>query len=74
VHSYWLIEVLGPLHDIDTESLGKTIDGHLQLAASTESIEKAGLALIIVTDEIVRDETNQPERPAVIDMFEKIEG
>jgi hypothetical protein len=62
------------LHDINTESLGKTINGHLQLAASTEIVEKARLDLIIVTDEIVCDETNQAERPAVIDMFEKIDG
>jgi hypothetical protein len=74
VHSYWLIEVLGPLHDIHTESLGKTIQGHLQLAASTESVEKAGLGMIIATDEIVRDETNQAEWPTMINMFEKISG
>jgi hypothetical protein len=30
--------------------------------------------MTITADEIVRDETNQAEWPAVIDMFEKIDG
>ena len=50
------------------------INGNLQFAASTKSVEKAGLGMIIAADEIVRDETNQAERPAMIDMFEKIDG
>ncbi len=30
--------------------------------------------MIIAADEIVRDETNQAERPVMINMFEKIDG
>jgi hypothetical protein len=67
-------QILGAFHHIDAEALGKTINGHLQLAASTDIVEKAGLGMIIAADEIVCDETNQAERPAVIDMFEEIDG
>jgi hypothetical protein len=62
------------LHDIDTESLGKTIQGHLQLAATTKGVEKARLSKIGTANQIVCDETDQTERPAMIDMFEKIDG
>ena len=67
-------QILGAHYHIDAEALGKTINSHLQLAASTEIVEKAGLGIFIAADEVVRDETNQAERPAVIDMFEKIDG
>ena len=50
------------------------INGNLQLAAPTKSAEKAGLGMIIAADEIVRDETNQAERPVMINMFKKIDG
>ena len=67
-------QILGAFHHIDAEAVGKTIEGHLQLAASTEIVEKAGLGMIIAADEIVSDETNQAEWPAMIDKFEKIDG
>ena len=62
------------MHDVDAEALRKTIDGHLQLAATTKRVEQAGLSKIIIANQIVCDETDQAERPAMIDMFEKIDG
>ena len=50
------------------------VKGHLQPAASTKSVEKARLGMIIAADEIVRDETNQAERPAMTNMVEKTDG
>ena len=57
-HSCWLIEVLGAVHDIDTEALGKTINGHLQLAATTTGVEQIGLGNIITAHQIICDKTN----------------
>ena len=69
-----LVEVIGAFHDIDTEALGKMINGHLQLAAPTKSVEKAGLGMIITPNQIVCEETNQAERSGMNDVFEQIDG
>ncbi len=50
------------------------INGNLQLAAPTKSVEKAGLGMIITANQIICDETNQAERSAMIYLFEKIDG
>ena len=69
--SWWLVEVIGAVHDVGAKALGEAINCHLQLALPSKGAEKVELHKIVDVDEVVGDETDQAERTGVINVIEK---
>ena len=59
------------MNDVGAKALGEAVDCHLQLASPSEGAEKVELREIVDVDEIVGNETDQAERPGVINVIEQ---
>jgi hypothetical protein len=71
--SWWLVEIIGAIHDVGAKALGEAINCHLQLAFPSKGAEKVELDTMVDVDEVVGDETDQAKRTGVMNVIEKID-
>jgi hypothetical protein len=62
MHSWWLVEVVGAVHDVGAKALDEAINRDFQLALPSKGAQKVELQKVVDVDEVVGDETDQAER------------